>query len=168
MAVVLGPRLRDMWWVCVWDEYFLCCTSAPLGSCTEPHSGLNGLSRRNLFFHTLQMRNQSLGTSGACPQVTELRNWQKQDSNQVCLTLEISFLTIISHLLANMQLYEVVSSLCQSEWLQRRFKADKVSRLFKYRISEQDGARMSCLNWRVWIKWAYFITPPHLGIHVVF
>jgi len=61
------------------------------------------------------MRNQSLGTSGAWPQVTELRNWQKQDSNQVCLTLETLFLTIISHLVANTQLYEVVSSLCQSE-----------------------------------------------------
>lgn len=168
MAAVLGPRLRDMWCVCVWDEYFLCCASASPGSCTEPHRGLNGQSRRNLCFHTLHMRNQSLGPSGACPQVTELRNWQKQDSHQVCLTLETLFLTIISHFLANTQVCEVVSSLCQSEWFQRRFKADKVSRVFKYRLSGQDGARMSCWYWTVWIKWAYFITPPHLGICVVF
>lgn len=120
MAAVLGPRLHDMIcgaYVCG-IEYFLwagCCTNAPLGSHTEPPNGLNDLSRRNLSFRPLQMRNQSLGTSGACPQVTELRNWQKQDSNQVCLTLETFFLTIASHLLANTRLCEVVSNLCQSE-----------------------------------------------------
>ena len=134
MAAVRGPRLCDV--ICgacvggigcfLWAG---CCIGAPLGSHTEPHNGLSDLSRRSLSFHPLHMRNQSLGTSGACPQVTELRNWQKQDSNQVCLNLETFFLTIASHLLANTRLCEVVSNLCQSEWLQRRFKADRVSRL---------------------------------------